>query len=485
MNTRRIFMGPTVLWLLLAPAASLALAKAPPGPVAGSRPAAAGPVAIAAINDTFTYQGSLTENGLPANGLYDFSVSIWDSVAGGTKKTDCDLARTQNIPVNGGLFTIVCAPTTFVDIFNGYDRYLEVKVKKDGAGSYTTLSRQSITPTPYALGLRPGAVVKDATSSVSFNNYLSVMGEDVKKGLQSSVTDSTNDVFGVYATARNTRSTGVVYGVYATARGESGGDSFSIYGYGDDLYTISGFFENTEGLSLRSESYTDRAIEAERYEVGASAVWSRNHGNGAALFGTSVNGNGIQGETDRADKNYGVYTTDNFASNNIHLRGAVMRVVQNGGAEPLEAGDVAVFCGMGQSLSTDGLPEIQVRRAASANSTAVAGVVYSRYNLKALPRGDTDEAPADLEIAPAGAVPPGEHLLLVVEGPALVKVSAVKGLVQPGDLLATSGQAGYANKAAVVTLSGVAMAVPGTILGKALDVLAEGVKMIYVYVTLQ
>ncbi len=437
------------------------------------------------LNDTFTYQGSLTENGAPANGLYDFQAAIWDWSGGGNKKSDCDTGLTQNITVDHGLFSFVCSPTTVYGVFDGGDRYMEVKVKKDSAGAYTTLPRQSITPVPYAWGLRPGAVVKDDTTSVSLNYYLSIFGFDFKDGLQVLATDEADGVYGIFASATNTQTVGDAYGVYATAEVRNSGSAYSIYGYGDNSNTVSGFFTNTAGLSLRSESDNNHAIEGVRYSGSESSIYAYTYGTGDAFYGGSVGGYGINARTYLASNNYGIYTPDNLYSLNYNLRGSVMRVVQNGSAEPLEAGDVVVFSGIGEALDADGLPVIQVARAASANSAAVAGVVYSRFDPNALPQDGSDVHPAGVEVTPAGAVQPGEYLLLVVEGPALVKVSALGGGVQPGDLLSTSVEAGYAEKAATVTLNGVNTPIPGTIFGKALEALTEGAKMIYVYVTLQ
>jgi hypothetical protein len=66
-----------------------------------------------------------------------------------------------------------------------------------------------------------------------------------------------------------------------------------------------------------------------------------------------------------------------------------------------------------------------------------------------------------------------------------VKASALAGAIQPGDLLSSAGPAGQAAKAAQVSIEGVKTAVPGTVFGKALEPLAKGDKLIYVFVTLQ
>jgi len=208
---------------------------------------------------------------------------------------------------------------------------------------------------------------------------------------------------------------------------------------------------------------------------GSSASWY-------GVTGTSVSGRGVQGVTNRVDNNYGLYTADNIYSLNYHSAGAMMQVVQNAGKEALEPGDVAAFSGIGAPLEVDGPPVIQVVSANAANSTAIAGVVYSRYNIEAL---SADPEKVGDDITPDGAAAPGEYLLMVVQGPAQVKASALAGPLQAGDLLSSAAQAGYAAKAAQVSLDGVETAMPGTILGKVLEPLAEGEALIYIFVTLQ
>ncbi|MCB0135812.1 MAG: hypothetical protein KDD75_11960, partial [Caldilineaceae bacterium] len=204
--------------------------------------------------------------------------------------------------------------------------------------------------------------------------------------------------------------------------------------------------------------------------------------NGYGVYGLGSNGIGVGGATLATNHNYGFYTTDNLYSLNIHLLGAEMQVVQNGGETLLESGDVVAFSGMGAPLEAGGQPVIQVASVDAANSTAVAGVVYSRYNVAAL-AATAEALPA--AITPEGAAAPGDFLLVVVRGPVQVKASALAGALAAGDLVSSAGITGFAAKSAEVTASGVPSTLPGTVLGKALEPLADGEARIYIYVTLQ
>jgi hypothetical protein len=52
----------------------------------------------------FTYQGSLTDGGTPANGVYDFSFTLHTASSGGTLKGGPLV--TEDVSVSNGLFTV-------------------------------------------------------------------------------------------------------------------------------------------------------------------------------------------------------------------------------------------------------------------------------------------------------------------------------------------------------------------------------------------
>ena len=76
--------------------------------------------------------------------------------------------------------------------------------------------------------------------------------------------------------------------------------------------------------------------------------------NNYGVWGQSDTYRGVTGRTSRVDNNYGLYTPDNLYSLNINLTGAIMHVVQNGGKEALEPGDVAVFSGLSAPMEPGG-----------------------------------------------------------------------------------------------------------------------------------
>ncbi len=108
--------------------------------------AAASPLQ-AVTGTAFTYQGRLTDGGVPANGTYDFLFSLFYEAAGGSVIGSLPL---EDVIVTDGLFTV---QLDFGDVFDGSSLYLEIGVRPwDSTDEYTTLvPRQPLTPTPYAI----------------------------------------------------------------------------------------------------------------------------------------------------------------------------------------------------------------------------------------------------------------------------------------------------------------------------------------------
>ena len=106
-------------------------------------------LAIALAQGTaFTYQGRLNNGGGLANGSYDVSFTLF-----ATNTTGVPVAgpvTNAAVTVTNGLFN------TQVDfgpgVFNGANGWLELAVRTNGGGAFTTLTpRQAVTPTPYAI----------------------------------------------------------------------------------------------------------------------------------------------------------------------------------------------------------------------------------------------------------------------------------------------------------------------------------------------
>jgi len=101
-----------------------------------------------AQDTAFSYQGRLNDGGGAANGRYDLRFAIYDALANGT--VAAGPLTNPATGVTNGLFTVTL--DFGGGVFTGADRWLEIGVRTNGGGAFSTLApRQLLTPSPYAL----------------------------------------------------------------------------------------------------------------------------------------------------------------------------------------------------------------------------------------------------------------------------------------------------------------------------------------------
>lgn len=465
---------------------------------------ASSPTALeAAVASGISYQGRLTDSGgAPLNGDYTMRFIVYNDAAAGSALWD---SGNLNITVENGLFNVKLG----VDQADFDGRALWLSIIVDGQ---TLSPRQEILPAPYALSLRPGAdIVGEAISAADavLAGYAPATGTalyaDANGGAgifgdsenSYGVWGASNDSWGGYFTSAGgyglrVDTSGAAHfdhGAYVTSSG-----GYGVYAQSAQNQGVRGEAGNVTGIPQPLGTVGVVGIGANRGTYGASGSGVGSYGASSSnygVWGQSASWRGVTGRTDLASNNYGLYTPDNLYSLNINLAGAIMQVMQNGGSEPLSPGDVVVFSGINRAVTAVDGPIVQVSTVKKANHTAVAGVVYSRFNLAAIDpelEAPDDSMPgemATMEVTPAGSALPGEYVLVVVQGPAEVRIGPGQGGIRPGDLLATGSAAGSAGKAATVTMNGVETAVPGAVFAKALESVDGLQEIIYVYVTLQ
>jgi len=114
----------------------------------------------APLERSFTYQGELSQSGVPVNGTVHLRFSLWDAPGtgdpptGGTQVGASQIAA--NVPIADGLFTaLVNAGGEFgANAFDGQARWLQIEICTDGSCTSTTVlgPRQALTAAPYSLG---------------------------------------------------------------------------------------------------------------------------------------------------------------------------------------------------------------------------------------------------------------------------------------------------------------------------------------------
>ncbi|MGC9943977.1 MAG: tail fiber domain-containing protein [Verrucomicrobiota bacterium] len=129
----------------------------------------------------FTYQGQLSDNGIPASGSFDLQFVLYNGSQFGSQAGPS--LTNSGVSVTNGLFT-----TTLdfgAGIFTGTNLWLDISVRTNGAGAFNELlPRQPLTPTPYSvmansasnllgeipLAQLPGAVLTNDESNAVLGN---------------------------------------------------------------------------------------------------------------------------------------------------------------------------------------------------------------------------------------------------------------------------------------------------------------------------
>ena len=96
----------------------------------------------------FTYQGYLTDNGGPANGVYDLQFTVYNALAVGA--TVGATTTVNDLAITNGLFT---TELDFgANVFAGEASWLDIAVSTNNGQSFVTLlPRVRVAPTPNAI----------------------------------------------------------------------------------------------------------------------------------------------------------------------------------------------------------------------------------------------------------------------------------------------------------------------------------------------
>lgn len=111
-------------------------------------------LALAAISQAFgletvfTYQGRLNQSGNPVAGVYDLAFCLYSTNTSGTP-LGAGITNSA-VHVTNGVFTT--SLDFGANVFDGTDLWLEISVRTNGAGTFTTLApRQQLTAVPCAI----------------------------------------------------------------------------------------------------------------------------------------------------------------------------------------------------------------------------------------------------------------------------------------------------------------------------------------------
>ena len=239
----------------------------------------------------FTYQGRLNANGGPATGVYDFMFRLMtDPVAGTAVPT---IPVNPAVGVTNGLFT------TGIDFgaenLNGSALWLEISVRTNGAGSFTTLApRQLLTSAPFATKALSAASLTGTVAASQVSGDGSAIGNLNAASLASGVVPLAR-IAGITATQ-------IDAATWQLATNRNGGDAASLGGQSSSNFwstagnnVAAGQFlgsTNTQPLELRVN-----ARRVVRYEFATNSASQSNGVNIVAGSPNNLVGPGLIGAT--------------------------------------------------------------------------------------------------------------------------------------------------------------------------------------------
>ncbi len=183
------------------------------------------------IRDSFTYQGTLNDNGAPANGLYDITFLIYDDEVGGAPVPN-GTVTVNNVQVTDGLFSTEIEFAAFGLIFNtNTSLYLELRISESGQTGTTILEpRQKLTPTTLAnYALRSGYAEDSGTTlNDAYRNDNAILFQDTYGPLNLVATPAQSPVINMRTNLGDNRIS-MGFGNF------DGSSFFHLYGQDDNL----------------------------------------------------------------------------------------------------------------------------------------------------------------------------------------------------------------------------------------------------------
>lgn len=245
----------------------------------------------APVGTGITYQGLLADNGVPANGAYDFEFALFGAGSGGSALGSVDV---NDLAVNGGL---IDATLDFgAAAYSGQALWVEVRVRPGASGgAYTTLSpRQSLSAAPFALGFPVpyNRTVADTNPAFEIHNTgggPALWGASVGQVGVRGVSDSSAGVWGSSSNFDGVRGesingagiTGVSsnsFGTYGSSIGFDGAHGESLTGYGTvgistNAAGVAAFSANFDGMQGRTGSATFAGVSGFGGRYGVYGEW--------------------------------------------------------------------------------------------------------------------------------------------------------------------------------------------------------------------
>jgi hypothetical protein len=454
------------------------------------------------LGTAFTYQGSLKDAAVNANGPYDFRFTLFDAASGGNAMS-ATLDKVDLL-VADGLFTVEL-DFGVMTYSVAEAKWLQVEVRQGAStGAYTLLPRQRLTAAPAALqiGLPLAHTLNSDQTLFSIGNtgtggggsFTGGGGPTLNYGVEGSTWSTASQAAGVHGVASASTGTtigvsgisysdngtglvgqGAATGAFITGTGEN---STGVYAYGKyrGLYaenTGSGSAVVASGQGQQKDNSTLRIMNTNPVEGMAAYLTNASNYATAYLVNTGVGQvlwlqrtSASAGDFIRCDDaNASQFWVDN--SGTTHTR--VLEIL--GGSDLSEKFDVDV--GDGSPLEPGTVVSIDPRREGrlvvshEPCDRRVAGIVSGAGGVR-----------TGMLMGQESSVASGSHPV-ALSGRVYCRATAVNGPIHPGDLLTTSSVPGHAMRVDEPARA------QGAILGKAMGTLEHGEGLVLVLVGLQ
>jgi len=314
MKHNQMWKFASVVLLVLTPVLSLIFL---PGQ---SRAQGGGIGAQAATGTAFTYQGQLVYNGSAVNGTCSLSFKLFDAAGSGSPPSGGtqvgSTVTNSSVSVSNGYFGVDLDFGS--NAFTGDARWLQITINScpGGASGVTLSPRVALNPAPYALSLRPGAVISSANIPISTLAGLYVQNNNTgtaNSGIVGLAGDPNDENYGVRGQSYSTQGRGV-YG-YAS---NSGGVTYGVYGQSNSTSGI-GTYGTSPYIGVKGEATATGGSPYGVYglaSAGSGVTSFGVYGQSNSSFGTGVGGvapwNGVFGTASATSgTNWGVYGKSN------------------------------------------------------------------------------------------------------------------------------------------------------------------------------
>ena len=220
----------------------------------------------ALVGSGFTYQGRLTDDGgNPVNDTCSLDFTLWDAESGGTL---IGHQIVTGIEVNDGYLAVLLnnGGEFGENAFRGKARWLKIAVKCSSDAGWNILpGRQPLSAAPYALSLRPGAMI---SGTVVGKSILTVVnGDGGGGGLVGYSSDATG-----------------VRGLSMNGFGVEGISVNQVAVYGESANNAAGLFTSTHSFGVTGNTFSD--------DPQVAAVEGQNEGGGPGVAGYGNDGPG-------------------------------------------------------------------------------------------------------------------------------------------------------------------------------------------------